>query len=69
MSDSLKVGFVVVFMIFILSLIGSVFTLMSINVLFDLDIPVTIETILSLTWLTMCLKGIFSPSIYTGKSK
>jgi hypothetical protein len=67
MSDSFKVGFVVVFMIFIVSLIGSVFTLMSINVLFDLDIPVTIETILSLTWLTMCLKGILSPSIYTGQ--
>lgn len=67
MRDSFKVGFVVVFMIFIVSLIGSVFTLMSINVLFDLDIPVTIETILSLTWLTMCLKGILSPSIYTGQ--
>lgn len=67
MSDAFKVGFVVVFMIFIISLIGSVFTLMSINVLFGLNIPVTIETILSLTWLTMCLKGLISPNIYTGQ--
>jgi len=62
MSDKVK-GLILVFIVvFLVALIGSWFTISSLNVLFNLDVPITIETILAVTWLTITLKGIFSPA-------
>lgn len=62
MSDTIKGVFLVISVIFIVALFGSWITIISVNALFDLNIPVTIETMLATTWLTMTLKGIFSPN-------
>ena len=60
MNDYTKGLLVVVIIIFLLSLVGSWLSIMSLNVLFELNIPITFETIMAGTWLTMTLKGIFS---------
>ena len=60
MTDHAKGLILVVFIIFLLSLVGSWFSIMSLNVLFGLNIPISFETIMAGTWLTMTLKGIFS---------
>ena len=60
MNDHTKGLLVVVIIIFLLSLVGSWLSIMSLNVLFELNIPITFETIMAGTWLTMTLKGIFS---------
>lgn len=68
MSDQVKGLMLVVFIVFLLSLVGSWLSIMSLNVLFGLNIPITFETIIAGTWLTMTLKGIFSTnSLNTGK--
>ncbi|NDG31834.1 hypothetical protein EB118_17400 [bacterium] len=68
MSDKVKGLMLVVFTIFLIALIGSWLTILSINIVFDLNIPVTFETIIAVTWLTMTLKGIFSTNtLNTGK--
>lgn len=66
MSDKIKGLLLVIFTIFIIALVGSWLTIMSVNMLFNLNIPVTFETIIAATWLTMTLKGIFSPNNLTG---
>lgn len=60
MTDHAKGLLLVVFIIFLLSLVGSWLSIMSLNVLFGLNIPISFETIMAGTWLTMTLKGIFS---------
>lgn len=60
MSDHAKGLMLLVFIVFLLSLVGSWLSIMSLNVLFGLNIPITFETIMAGTWLTMTLKGIFS---------
>lgn len=68
MNDHTKGLLLVVLFIFLLSLVGSWLSIMSLNVLFGLNIPITFETIMAGTWLTMTLKGIFSTnSLKTGK--
>lgn len=62
MSDSAKAILLIIFIVFIVALFGSWLTLTALNVLFGLNIPITIETILAATWLTMTLKGIFTPN-------
>lgn len=60
MTDHAKGLLLVVFFIFLLALVGSWLSIMSLNVLFGLNIPISFETIMAGTWLTMTLKGIFS---------
>lgn len=67
MNDHTKGLLVVVIIIFLLSLVGSWLSIMSLNVLFELNIPITFETIMAGTWLTMTLKGIFSPNNFKTK--
>lgn len=62
MSDKAKAIILILVVVFIVALFGSWLTLTSLNVLFGLNIPVTIETVLATTWLTMTLKGIFTPN-------
>jgi hypothetical protein len=61
-SDSAKAILLIIFIVFIVALFGSWLTLTALNALFGLNIPITIETILASTWLTMTLKGIFTPN-------
>lgn len=67
MNDTVKAVILLVSVIFIVALFGSWITILSVNALFDLNIPVTIETVLATTWLTMTLKGIFSPNNFKTK--
>jgi len=57
-TDSLAIFFGVLAGIITLVLIGSLFTIMSINVIFGTNIPFSMETIFSITWLTMVVGGI-----------
>lgn len=50
----------IVFIVFLIVAIGSWLTILSVNVLFGTEIPVTFETVLAVTWITMTLKGIFT---------
>jgi hypothetical protein len=53
-------GFVVgMIILFCLSLVGSVFTLLAINVLFDANIPITFATVFSVAWLKMVIHAFF----------
>ena len=60
MSDKAKAIILILVVVFIVALFGSWLTLTSLNILFGLNIPVTIETVLAATWLTMTLKGILT---------
>ena len=60
MSDKAKAIILILVVVFIVALLGSWLTLTSLNILFGLNIPVTIETVLAATWLTMTLKGILT---------
>ena len=57
-TDSLAVFFGALAGIVTLVAIGSIFTIMSINVIFGTNIPFNMETIFSITWLTMVAGGI-----------
>lgn len=50
----------IVIIVFLIVAIGSWLTILSVNVLFGTEIPVTFETVLAVTWITMTLKGIFT---------
>lgn len=45
--------------LFGLSLIGSIFTLLAINVLFSVDIPINFATVFSVAWLKMVIHAFF----------
>ena len=51
--------FVGMIILFGLSLVGSVFTLLAINVLFDASIPITFATVFSVAWLKMVIHAFF----------
>ncbi|NBV27538.1 hypothetical protein EBS02_00745 [bacterium] len=60
MNDKVKGLILVVSTLFIFSLVSSFITILSLNVFLEQDIPITHETILACTWLTMFIKGIFT---------
>ena len=56
-TDSLAVFFGVIAAIITGVVIGSIFTIMSINVIFGTDIPVSVETVAAISWLTIVIGG------------
>ena len=61
-------GFLLILSILcIVCFFGSWLTLLSINVLFGLDVPITLETLLACTWLTLTIKGLISPNGFNSK--
>jgi len=70
MNDTAKGGMLVLFMallVILIIFIGSWLSLLSINTLFGLNIPITLENILAATWLTLTLKGIFTTNLKLDK--
>jgi hypothetical protein len=61
-TDSLAVFFGVIAAIITGVVIGSIFTIMSINVIFGTDIPVSVETVAAIAWLTVAIGGIMKGS-------
>jgi len=57
-TDNLVIFFGVLAAIVTAVAIGSIFTIMSINVIFGTNIPVSTETVASITWLTIAVGGI-----------
>lgn len=63
MTDTIKGFLLLFFMLFIIATLGAWITILAVNTLFGLNIPLNFETILSVAWITMTLKGIFSPTL------
>ena len=61
-TDSLAIFFGVIAAVITAIVIGSIFTIMSINVIFGTDIPVIVETVAAVTWLTMVIGGVMRGS-------
>ena len=61
-TDSLAVFFGVIAAIITGIVIGSIFTIMSINVIFGTNISVSIETVSAITWLTVVIGGLVKGS-------
>jgi hypothetical protein len=61
-TDSLAVFFGVFAAIITGIAVGSIFTIMSINVIFGTDIPVSVETVAAITWLTVAIGGVMKGS-------
>ena len=61
-TDNLALFFGILFAIVIAVAIGSIFTIMSINVIFGTNIPVSMETISAITWLTIAVGGVMKGS-------
>jgi hypothetical protein len=61
-TDSLAIFFGVIAAIITGIAIGSIFTIMSINVIFGTDIPVSVETVAAITWLTVAIGGLMKGS-------
>ena len=61
-TDSLAVFFGVLAAVITAIAIGSIFTIMSINVIFGTDIPVSMETVAAITWLTVAVGGVMKGS-------
>lgn len=57
-TDSLAVFFGAIAAIVTIVAIGSIFTIMSINVIFGTSIPVNMETVAAITWLTIAVGGV-----------
>lgn len=57
-TDSLAVFFGAIAAIVTIVAIGSIFTIMSINVIFGTNIPVNMETVAAITWLTIAVGGV-----------
>jgi hypothetical protein len=60
--DGLALLFGVIAAILTGIVIGSIFTIMSINVIFGTNIPVSIETVSAITWLTVVIGGLVKGS-------
>ena len=60
--DGLAVLFGVIAAILTGIVIGSIFTIMSINVIFGTNISVSIETVSAITWLTVVIGGLVKGS-------
>ena len=56
-TDNLAVFFVIIAAIVTGIAIGSIFTIMSINLIFGTNIPVSLETVAAITWLTIVIGG------------
>ena len=56
-TDNLALFFGVIAAVITAIAIGSIFTIMSINVIFGTDIPVIVETVAAVTWLTIVIGG------------
>lgn len=61
-TDNLALFFGILFAIVTAVAIGSIFTIMSINVIFGTNIPVSMETISAITWLTIAVGGVMKGS-------
>ena len=61
-TDNLALFFGILFAIVTAVAIGSIFTIMSINVVFGTDIPVNTETVAAITWLTIAVGGVMKGS-------
>jgi hypothetical protein len=61
-TDNLVVFFGALAAIVTIVAIGSIFTIMSINVIFGTDIPVSVETVAAITWLTVAIGGVMKGS-------
>ena len=61
-TDNLALFFGVIAAVITAIAIGSIFTIMSINVIFGTDIPVIVETVAAVTWLTMVIGGVMRGS-------
>jgi hypothetical protein len=60
--DGLALLFGVIAAILTGIVIGSIFTIMSINVIFGTNIPVSLETVSAITWLTVVIGGLVKGS-------
>ena len=56
-TDNLAVFFGIIAAIVTGIAIGSIFTIMSINLIFGTNIPVSLETVAAITWLTIVIGG------------
>ncbi len=61
-TDSLGLFLGVLAAIVTVVAIGSIFTIMSINVIFGTNIPVNVETVAAITWLTVAVGGVMKGS-------
>jgi len=61
-TDNLALFFGILFAIVTAVAIGSIFTIMSINVVFGTDIPVSTETVAAITWFTIAVGGVMKGS-------
>ena len=61
-TDNLALFFGVIAAVITAIAIGSIFTIMSINVIFGTDIPVIVETVAAVTWLTIVIGGVMRGS-------
>jgi hypothetical protein len=61
-TDNLVIFFGVLAAIVTVVAIGSIFTIMSINVIFGTDIPISMETVSAITWLTIAVGGVMKGS-------
>ena len=62
-TDNLAVFFGIIAAIVTGIAIGSIFTIMSINVIFGTDISVSVESVLAITWLTIVVGSIMKGTI------
>ena len=62
-TDNLAVFFGIIAAIVTGIAIGSIFTIMSINVIFGTDISVSVETVAAITWLTIVVGSIMKGNI------
>ena len=61
-TDNLAIFFGVIAAVITAIAIGSIFTIMSINLIFGTDIPVSLETVAAITWLTIAIGGVMKGS-------
>ena len=62
-TDNLAVFFGIIAAIVTGIAIGSIFTIMSINVIFGTDISVSVESVLAISWLTIVVGSIMKGTI------
>ena len=67
MSDTAKGFLLILLLLCIAAFFGSWLTLLSINVLFGTSVPITLETLLACTWLTLTVKGLMTPNTSNSK--
>jgi hypothetical protein len=58
-NKTIQAGIFIFVILFGLSLLGSVFTILAINVLFATEIPITVATVFSVAWIKMMIHAFF----------